>query len=159
MTFHVVPATIEEKLVILALIQPYLEELSRFPDIEPLHKDENGVYQYSYLDAYWEEKERFPYLLHSDGKIAGFALVRVRVEVDGRWEMAEFYLLPQFRRRGLAMSCVADIFEKHPGEWTIMFNKHNLPGRALWRKVAEHFAKGDIKTEQDPSHDYLLFTV
>ena len=159
MRFFIKPALIEEKQVIFNLIQHYLDELSRFPDEEPDYKDADGVYQYRYLDAYWTEKERFPYLMRCEENIAGFALVRVKVEDGGLWEIAEFYVLPEFRQRGLAMASVTEIFKRHPGEWKIMFNKHNQPGRALWQKVAERFSKGDILTESDASHEYLCFTV
>src|SRR3989304_7436412 len=90
-------------------------------------------------------------------QIAGFALVRVRVEDDGLWEIAEFYVLLEFRRRGLAMTCITEIFKKHPGEWKIMFNKHNQPGRGLWQKVAERFSKVDILSEEGSNHEYLRF--
>lgn len=63
MTFSIKPATIEEKPVINALLQPYLDEFSRFPGEHPDYKDNKGVYQYPYLDAYWQENIRFPYLL------------------------------------------------------------------------------------------------
>ena len=49
-------------------------------------KDENGAYHYRYLNAYWQENERYPDLLYSDSKIAGVALVRQ----DGyHWEVGE----------------------------------------------------------------------
>ena len=157
MTFAVKSANIEEKPIILDLIQPYLAELSRLPDEDPDYKDENGIYQYPYLDHYWREKERFPYLLYGDDKIAGFALVRQ----DGdHWEMSEFYASPQFRRRGLAMTCVGEIFKEHPGEWRISFNKYNNPSRQLWKKLALTLAQGKIEEgESDKNHDFIRFTV
>ena len=157
MIFSVKPAVIQEKPLIFDLLQLYMDELSRFPDENPDYKDENGIYHYPYLDHYWKESERFPYLLLDEGEIAGFALVRL----DGdHWEMAEFYVLPQFRRRGLAMTCVRDIFKRHPGGWKIMHNRHNQAGRALWWKLAERFAQGEILAgEEDASHDYLGFLV
>src|SRR3990170_3553365 len=102
-------AKISEKETIKNLLQPYLTELSVFPDEDPDYKDRNGTYLYPYLDAYWKEKERFPYLMYCEEQIAGFALVRVRVEDDGLWEIAEFYVLLEFRRRGLAMTCITEI--------------------------------------------------
>ena len=154
--FWVKPAGLEDKPVIFNLLQLDMDELSQFPDEEPDYKDEKGVYSYPYFDHYWREHERFPYLLYSDSAIAGFALVRQ----DGKqWEMAEFYVLPQFRLRSLATTCVTEIFKKHPGKWKIGYNKYNKPGQALWQKAAERFSKGDILVEEDASHDYLLFSV
>jgi predicted acetyltransferase len=149
-------AQITEKKIIFALLQPYLSELSRFPDGRPDYKDENGIYLYPYLDAYWREKERFPYLLYDGEKIAGFALVRK----DGEnWELAEFYVKPVYRRRGFAAACAAEIFHRHPGTWQISFNKFNQASRNLWHKLAKDFAAGEIEEgEQDKSHDFLRFS-
>jgi len=60
MDFNIHAATLNEKPIIHALIQPYLTELSNFPDENPDYKDADGIYIYPYLDAYWQEKERFP---------------------------------------------------------------------------------------------------
>jgi len=157
MVFSTKSATIEEKQVIRNLLQPYLDELSHFPDQDADYKDEDGIYYHPYLDAYWRERERYSYLLYSDHTISGFALVRQEHEL---WEMAEFYVLPEFRRHGLALTCATDIFNKHPGKWKIGYNKHNQPSRALWQKLAERLSKGDILIgELDESHDFICFAV
>ena len=44
MQFLVKPASIKEKPVIQSLIQPYLDELSHFPDEHLGYKDENDNY-------------------------------------------------------------------------------------------------------------------
>jgi predicted acetyltransferase len=157
MDYSIRPAKINEKKVIFALLQPYLNELLRFPDEHADYKDENGIYLYPYLNAYWQEKERYPYLLHDNDKIAGFALVRK----DGdHWELAEFYVKPLFRRRGLAAACAADIFLRHPGTWKIGFNKHNQPSRSLWQKLAKNLSNGDFEQgETDGTHDYIRFLI
>lgn len=155
MTVAIKPASIEEKQVIFNLLQSYLHELSSFPDEEIDYKDEEGLYRYPYLDDYWRESERHPYLLLKDNEIAGFALVR---QVGYHWQIAEFYVLPEFRRCGLATSCAIDIFKKHPGEWRIEFNKHNEHSQALWRKLAKSLSK-DISTgELTTRHNYICFS-
>ena len=157
MTFAIRSASFNEKQCIFNLFQPYLNELSLFPDEEIDYKDKEGIYHYTYLDAYWQENERYPYLLFYNSEIAGFALVRH----DGEhWQMAEFYVMTAFRRRGLALACAVDIFRSHPGDWKIGFHKRNQPSRELWQKLAERFSKGNILAgEWSASHDYIQFSV
>ena len=150
-------ATFHEKGVIKALLQPYLAELSRFPGENRDGVIETGEYPYPYLDAYWQEESRFPYLLSAGGQLAGFALVR---KEGDHWEMAEFYILPGLRHRGLGMACAIEIFRRHPGEWKIRYNKQNHASRQLWKKLARHLAKGEVEAgEADTSHDYIGLSV
>ncbi len=146
---------IDEKKVISALLQPYLEELSHYPGEVIDYRDESGKYYYPYLDDYWTENQRYPYLLYGNNRVAGFALVR---RGRGQWEMAEFYVLPEFRRCGLGIGCAIDIFREHPGKWEIHFNKHNRSSRILWQKLANSLS-GDISTgELNASHEYIRFS-
>ena len=75
MNITVKKATIDEKQTIHNLCQPYMDELSNFLDDDPEYKDKDGIYHYPYLDNYWQEESRFPYLFFSRGKAAGFVLV------------------------------------------------------------------------------------
>ena len=157
MEYTIEPAKISAKGIIRKLLQPYLTELSQFNDISPDPKNEKGEYVYPYLDSYWVEDNRYPYLLYCYGELAGFALVRKEVNY---YEIAEFYVLSEFRRKGLGMACATNIFRKHPGNWGIGFNKHNQASRKLWKKLVKKLAKGNIEEgEVDTSHDYLRFSV
>ncbi len=157
MVFSLSPANPSEKITIANLLQPYIAELSQFPDENPDYQDEQSIYLYPYLDAYWQEDSRYPYLLYADDQLAGFTLVRKEGEL---WEIAEFYVSPGFRRRGAGMAYATEIFRRHPGLWRIKFNKQNTPSQQLWKKLAQKLAQGDIKErEADISHDYISFSV
>ncbi|OGO18058.1 MAG: hypothetical protein A2Z15_04375 [Chloroflexi bacterium RBG_16_50_11] len=157
MAFSIKPAILEEKRIIKSLLQPYLNELSHFPDEHADYKDQNGIYLYPYLDAYWQDKERFPYLLYDNAALAGFALVKK----DGNhWEMSEFYVKPEFRRRGLGTTCATLLFRNHPGAWRIGYNKANRGSRNLWTRLADNLASGPVEAgETDASHDYIRFSI
>jgi predicted acetyltransferase len=155
--FSIRRAALSEQPLVRALLQPCFVELSRFPDDHPDPQDENGLYLYPYLDAYWREATRFPYLLLDGEKIAGFALVR---HTGFEWEMAEFYVKPAFRRRGLGLTCATLIMEQHPGVWHIGFNRANVAGRRLWTKLPGEAAHGIVRAGQvDGSHDSVTLNV
>ena len=156
MSFSVKPTTLKEKPLIHALLQPYLDELSNFPGETIDYKDASGVYHYPYLDAYWQEDVRFPYLLYSGKKLAGFALVR---KEEDHYEIAEYYVKPEFRRFGLGRTCATTLLKRHPGAWRIEFNHHNLSSRNLWKKLAERFARGEItEGKMEGSHEFVQFS-
>ena len=154
--FAIRPALPEEKPLVAAMLQPYAAELARFPDNHPQPRDESGNYLYPYLDLYWREPARFPYLFLADEKTAGFALVR---HTGKHWEMAEFYVKHESRRRGLGRICATLVVANHPGAWYILFNKANRAGRALWTSLAEDLSGGrSLPGEADAFHDFVAFT-
>jgi GNAT superfamily N-acetyltransferase len=85
----------EDRLVIKSMLDEYLSELG-------------DATAYPYLDLYWQESTRFPYLIRVGSEVAGFALVR-KNERD-RFEIAEFCVLASFRRRGTGSAAAAAIF-------------------------------------------------
>jgi predicted acetyltransferase len=64
---------------------------------------------YPYLDAYWEETERLPFLIEADGEVVGLCLIRRR---DGGWSVAEFSVLVDRRRRGVGREAVEALAER-----------------------------------------------
>ena len=137
--FSIRPAPAAEKPLVAALFQAYFKELSRFPAAEPFARDESGAYVYPYFDRYWQEGVRFPYLLLEGDGVAGFALVRHN---GTSREIAEFYVKPEFRRRGLGRACATLLVARHPGAWHIAFNRANRAGRALWTSLADDLSGG-----------------
>lgn len=152
MDYEVKIARLSNIPIIKNLLQPYLEELSQY---EPCTKNKKGEYEYKYLDQYWSNETRFPFLLYYKGEIAGFAFVRI---VDGTYSVAEFYIKPQLRLRGIGFTCAQDIIERFKGNWFIEFYKENT-ARLFWRKVAETQTAGNIEEhESSETHDCLEFS-
>jgi len=64
---------------------------------------------YPYFDAYWSESERLPFLIEADGELVGLCLIRIR---DGGWDIAEFSIRPDHRRRGMGRAAVEAVAER-----------------------------------------------
>lgn len=102
---------------------PYLHEL--VPE---------GPAAYPHLELYWHEAGRMPYLLRVGDEDAGFALVRHHPEIAFH-EMAEFYIRPAWRRRGIGAVAARALFARHPGWWHLQVLDSNHPARAFWQRV------------------------
>jgi len=68
-----------------------------------LHEFDGRTDPYPYLDAYWAEPARLPFLIEAGGAVVGLCLIRVR---DGGWSIAEFYVVPGKRRAGVGREAV-----------------------------------------------------
>ena len=61
---------------------------------------------YPYLDAYWEESDRLPFLIEAEGEVVGLCLIRRR---DDSWSIAEFWVIPSQRRGGVGGAAVKEV--------------------------------------------------
>ena len=62
MTIEIRSAKKSERDIIYNLMQEYLHEFSAFGTVE---KDKDGLYQYPYLEFYWGDPSRFPFLIRT----------------------------------------------------------------------------------------------
>ena len=107
---------------------------------------------YPYLDAYWQEPERIPFLIEAGGDVAGLCLIRVR---DDGWDVAEFTIVPERRRGGVGRAAIEAVARRAraAGATHLSAKVHPANRRALpfwlatgFREVA---ADGPIVTRRD----------
>jgi hypothetical protein len=78
-TIDVQSATIDDKPVIRNLLALYLYEFTEFDGRDV---DEHALFGYRWLDHYWAELDRYPFLVRVDGRFAGFVLVHAEAIQD-----------------------------------------------------------------------------
>ena len=114
----------EQPAAIAAMMGPYLHEL--VPGTPP---------DYPQFSSWWHDAARVPYMIRLAGEDAGFALVR-RHGPPTVHELAEFTVLPRFRRAGVGRAAAAELFERHPGAWWLQVLDDNAPACRFWQAVA-----------------------
>lgn len=139
MNIQVTPASALEKPILRHLMELYQYDFSEFDgtDLSPL-----GLYDYPYIDHYWVDADRSPFLVRIDGKLAGFVLVARYNYLTGdkdNWVMAEFFILHKYRQRGIGEYAARAIFDRFPGAWQITQINTNQPAIAFWRKVVGRY--------------------
>jgi len=154
MKYSLKKAKITDKSLIDNLLQAYLRELNQYEDIP---QKESGRYDYPYLDYYWSDDDRFPYLMYLDKNVAGFALVRKDMDY---YEMAEFCILPDYRRQGAGNILASQIIRRHPGRWHIEYNLNNIAGFRFWNKLVNRLAgKNYEKRTVEGNRECLEFVI
>ncbi len=147
MLVNISEATYQEKNILSNLMQIYLHELST---ISALEIEDAGQFPYPYLDYYWSEEDRFPYLVRLDRDLAGFALLMIGTYFQGQvdnvgcgMQVAEFFVVNGFRRQGVGTQAAINLFDRFPGRWEIAQEADNHPGQAFWRKVVGDYCGGE----------------
>jgi predicted acetyltransferase len=125
---EVIAAGLGDKPVLRQLLELYRYDFSEFDDADV---DEHGVYGYRYLDSYWTEPDRHPLLFLVDGSWAGFALVRAGDPHD----LAEFFVMRKYRRRGVGSMLARDLFARFPGAWQVRQMTSNPSATAFWHRA------------------------
>jgi predicted acetyltransferase len=112
-----------EKETLRSMLKAYLSELS----VSAI---------YPYIDLYWEENSRFPYVLIMNETWIGFALInRVTINNLNSISIAEYYIKPEFRRLGFGLKFVKLILNQYPENWEIAYSSDNLNAKLFWSKV------------------------
>lgn len=113
----------------------------------------DALYGYPYLDAYWSEPGRFPYLIRADGELAGLALVS---RVDADWYVSEFLVLPKFRRARVGTQAAREVFAAHPGSWRVYQVAHHEQATQFWRQAIPVRFVEDIEDEGGTTQTFLI---
>lgn len=140
--FELLEVQEKDKDVIYNLMQLYTYELSLFEDeTTNFQLLDNGVFKLSkYIDLYWTEEGRHPYILRCEGKLAGFVLERYNE--DGMNEIAEFFVLNKYRKLGAGTFMANELFKKYKGKWEIRTLIKNERAQEFWRKVVKSASNG-----------------
>jgi predicted acetyltransferase len=125
---EVLEAGLGEKPVLQQMMQLYLHDFSEFM---PLDVNVLGTFEYPWLDNYWTDADRRPFVFRVDGRWAGFALVRVGTPHD----MAEFFVMRGYRSRGVGVAAARAVIARFPGPWQTRQVAANVAATSFWRRA------------------------
>jgi predicted acetyltransferase len=135
----VIAACPEQEPVLANLLELYAHDFSEWFDLR-LRPD--GRFGYPSLPLYWQEQGRWPFLVTVDGYLAGLALVSTGSRIDGDprvLDMAEFFIVRGYRKRGIGAAVAHEVGRRLPGRWEVRVLEGNHPARAFWAAAVAAF--------------------
>jgi predicted acetyltransferase len=136
---ELIPAPDQEP-VLANLLELYAHDFSEF---FPIELGENGRFGYRDLPRYWREPNRHPFLIRVDGKLAGLILVKKGSEISGNaniWDIAEFFVVRGYRRRGIGTEIAHAVWRRFPGQWEVRMMESNHSAHQFWEHAISAFA-------------------
>lgn len=136
---ELVAAAPEQEAVLANLLELYTHDFSEFTD---LAIGPDGRFHYPRLPLYWQEETRFPFLVKVRGDLAGLVLVSRGSLMSGNpqvWDMAEFFIMRGYRRRGIGLSIAHEVWRQFPGEWEVRVRESNAPALVFWETAIKAF--------------------
>ena len=138
----------EKREALFRLLQYSLfeESLSDFNDM-----NDDALFDYPWFDAYFVEPQREAYFIREQEseKLLGFAMVRMHE--DGRHSIAEFLVLPKYRRQGIGTQAAQACFALHDGLWEVKPVYGSESAYCFWRQTIE-------RTVQEKTFEDGMFT-
>jgi predicted acetyltransferase len=125
-----------------ALFELYVYDFSEILDLDV---EEDGRFRVPPLDAYWTDPRRHAFLIRVDGKLGGFALVLEWSRLtgdEGVCDVAEFFVMRRYRRRGVGERAAAWLFDRFRGPWEVRQKAENRAAIAFWRRVIDRYTGG-----------------
>jgi predicted acetyltransferase len=136
------PAGLQERLTLHNLLQLYIYDWS---ELQPLDVGVDGRFEDYPLDVYWRDAWRHPFLIRVDGQLAGLALVSERSRLTGSagvTDMAEFFIMRRYRRKGAGLAAAFAAFDRFKGPWEVRQRDDNEGATAFWRRVITRYTNG-----------------
>ena len=135
-------ASVGDAACLANLFQYYVYDLS---DVVGFDCGADGRFTLPSFDAYWSDPWRHPHLVRVEGKLAGFALVHHRSRITGdenTWDVAEFFVLRKYQRRGVGGAVATRLFDAYRGAWEVRELAANHRAIAFWRRVIADYTRG-----------------
>jgi predicted acetyltransferase len=142
---ELIPATRDQKPILANLLELYIHDFSEFV---PLNLAPDGRFGYPRLPLYWSDPHRHPFLLRADHNLVGFALVKRGSEISGDhsiWDLAEFFILRAYRKRGLGTAAAHEVLQRFPGLWEVRVLPANVPACLFWQRAISRFTGRPIQ--------------
>jgi predicted acetyltransferase len=135
----VLPASLEQMPILANLLELYAHDFSEFIRVEI---GSDGRFGYNRLPLYWTDADRRPFLIRVNGRLAGLILVNKGSEVSGNksaWDIAEFFILRGYRKRGVGTQAAQLVWKQLPGQWEVRVMEANALALRFWANAISEF--------------------
>ncbi len=143
----ILPAQRDELPIVWNLLQFYYYDMT---ELLGGHVGPEGRFAPKPIEPYWDDAWRYPLLVRVDEHPAGFALIHRRSRITGdpeTWDVAEFFVMRQYRRHGIGTDVALHVFDRFRGRWEVRQFPANLAATHFWRSVIARHTRGAYREE------------
>lgn len=105
---------------------------------------DDALYAYPWFELYFTEDSRHAYLIREKdtNRLLGFAMVKDREDHHEGYKIAEFLVLPKFRRNGVGRQAAVACFDRFHGDWSVSPALGSEQARHFWESVINGYTHG-----------------
>lgn len=133
-----------EKDALFRLLQYSLFEESA-DDLNEMNDD--ALFDYPWFELYFTDDDRWAYFIREEAtdKLLGFVMVKTREKPLDGYMIAEFMVLPGYRRRGVGRQAAIRCFEHFRGQWEVSPALGSEPAYRFWKRTIDGYTDGKCR--------------
>ena len=155
MDYELEKVELKDKDKLYRLLQYALYDGSQYIDNDI---NEECIFEYKWFDNYFTDPSRYAYFIKNNDEYLGFAMVNQNLKFTKAGKcIAEFLILPKYRRCHLGKRVAYEIFNKFPGDWEVQPMENNPIAYAFWKHIINEYTNGNYITKNDGIEDVFMF--
>ena len=155
MNYEIVKVKDNEKDKLYKLLQYALYDGSQYIDNEI---NEECIFEYKWFDNYFTDNDRDAFFIKGGDKFLGMAMVNEHLKFNNSGKcIAEFLILPTYRRNHIGKKVAYDIFEMFKGDWEVQPMENNPIAYSFWKNIINEYTNGNYITKNDGIEDVFIF--
>ena len=120
--------------------------------------DDNINFQYTWFNNYFEDEDRHAYFIKNNNKYLGMVMINENLKFINQGKcIAEFFILPNYRRNHIGKRVAYDIFNKFNCKWEVQPMENNPIAYKFWKNIIEEYTNGFYEIKNDGIEDVFIF--
>jgi predicted acetyltransferase len=155
MDYEIIKVERKDKDKLYRLLQYALYDGSQYIDNEI---DEDCLFEYGWFDNYFTDDDRDAYFIKNGDKYLGMVMVNENLKFNEEGKcIAEFLIMPRFRRHHIGKKVAYDVFEMFKGDWEVQPMENNPTAYAFWKNIINEYTNGNYRVKNDGVEDVFMF--
>lgn len=144
MNYKLEKIELKDKKVLYNLLQFALYDGSKYI---PRNLNEEGEFDYKWFNNYFIDEDRVSYLIKNDeNKLLGFVMINTNMKIkEFGHSIAEFLILPSYRRNYIGKKVAFDIFDMFKGNWEVEPIENSEEAYYFWKKTIEDYTNNNYE--------------
>ena len=155
MDYKIIKVEKKDKDKLYRLLQYALYDGSQYIDNEI---DEDCLFEYGWFDNYFTDDDRDAYFIKNGDKYLGMVMVNENLKFNEEGKcIAEFLIMPRFRRHHIGKKVAYDVFEMFKGDWEVQPMENNPTAYSFWKNIINEYTNGNYRVKNDGVEDVFMF--
>ena len=155
MKYQIITVKNSEKEKLYKLLQYALYDGSQYV---ANYLNDNCAFDYTWFDNYFTDQDRDAYFIKSANEFIGMVMVNENLIINKNGKsIAEFLILPSFRRKHIGKKVAYDIFKKYKGDWEVQPMENNPIAYSFWKNIISEYTNKEYMTKNDGAEDIFVF--